>query len=117
MMNQRELIYNYNKTHTPEFNHSLFTRSDDDIIESLRKVIYSIQRNSTFKIIVENFEVITDYDEIQHILWTYYDSKINKSKYTEEALAEASNNDEDNKEEPKPAPKKKSYSSSSKEDY
>lgn len=114
MMNQRELIYNYNKTHTPEFNHSLFTRSDDDIIESLRKVIYSIQRNSTFKIIVENFEVITDYDEIQHILWTYYDSKINKSKYTEEALAEAANNDEDNKEEPKPAPKKKSYSSSSK---
>lgn len=114
MMNQRELIYNYNKTHTPEFNHSLFTRSDDDIIESLRKVIYSIQRNSTFKIIVENFEVITDYDEIQHILWTYYDSKINKSKYTEEALAESANNDEDNKEEPKPAPKKKSYSSSSK---
>lgn len=118
-MKQSKLIYNYNKSYTPEFNHSLFTRSDDGIIESIRKVIYSIQRDSNFKIIVENFQVITNYSEIQHILWLYYDSKINKHKYTEEALAQAAQqqaNSEEGKEEEeaKPAPKKKSYSSSSK---
>ena len=59
-MKQSELVYNYNKSHTPEFNHSLFTRSDEDIIESIRKVIYSIQRDSNFKIIVENFQVIKE---------------------------------------------------------
>lgn len=81
-MKQAEMIHQYNEINRPKFNQELFIRHDDDIINAIRDVVYSTQRNSTFIIKVIGFEVIDNYDDINHILWAYEDSIINKNKST-----------------------------------
>ena len=49
-MNQREFIYKFNKQSRPTFNKQLFMRSDDDLINAIKNVIYSCQRESVFTI-------------------------------------------------------------------
>jgi len=79
-MNQRELIAKFNKQFRPQFNRKLFKRQDSDIINALKDVIYSVERDSAFTIKVVEFEVITNYDDVNHILWEYEDNIINKGK-------------------------------------
>lgn len=79
-MKQREFIHLYNDTHRPKFNRDLFNRSDDELIQALKDVIYSCERDSNFTIKVMNFQVIEDYDDVNHILWEYEDSILNKGK-------------------------------------
>jgi len=86
-MKQRELIHMYNDQFRPKFNDELFNRHDEDLIDALRKVIYSCERDSTFTIKVENFEVIDDYDDVNHVLWEYEESVINKGKKPNEKKA------------------------------
>ena len=57
-LNQSQRVYEYNDTHRPKFNEELFVRHDDDIINALKNIILSIQRDSTFTIKVTDFEVI-----------------------------------------------------------
>ena len=85
-MRQAEAIYKYNYDNRPKFNKELFIRQDDDIINALKDVILSCERQSTFTIKVRDFEVIDDYDDINHILWSYEDSLINKNKKTDEEV-------------------------------
>lgn len=85
MMNQRKFIHDYNDKFRPRFNKDLFVRHDDDIIDALRYIIYSIERNSTFTIKVLDFEVIDNYDDVNHILWEYEDFIINKGKKPSES--------------------------------
>lgn len=85
-MNQSEMIYDYNLNNRPKFNRELFVRNDNDIINAIKDVIYSCQRESTFVIRVLEFEVIDNYDDVNHILWAYEDSMLNKSKDPSEDL-------------------------------
>ena len=85
-MNQSEMIYDYNLNNRPKFNRELFVRNDNDIINAIKDVIYSCQRESTFIIRVLEFEVIDNYDDVNHILWAYEDSILNKSKDPSEDL-------------------------------
>lgn len=82
-MNQRQFIHAYNKHFRPDFNPAFFNRSDDDLITALKNVIYSCERNDVFKIKVLSFEVIDSYDDVNHILWEYEESIINKNKIPE----------------------------------
>lgn len=77
-MNQAELLSKYNLKYRDEINHSLFERSDDEIIDQLKKVILSCQRNSTFVIKVNKFTVVDDYAEINRIL--YHNEESNKAR-------------------------------------
>lgn len=77
-MKQAELIYRYNYDNRPKFNKEIFTRSEDDIINAIKDVILSCQRDSTFTIKVESFEIIDNYDDINHILWQYEANTLNK---------------------------------------
>ena len=79
-MNQREFIHEFNDEFRPKFNMDFFRRSDDDLIQALRHVVYSCERESVFTIKVLSFEVIDGYDDINHILWSYEESIINKNK-------------------------------------
>jgi len=79
-MLQREFIHEYNNAYRPKFNPEFFNRSDDDLINALRYVIYSCERNTSFKIKVLSFEVIDSYDDVNHILWEYEEAIINKGK-------------------------------------
>ena len=79
-MNQSEYIYKYNDKYRPKFNHKLFDRSDNDLIEAIKSIVYSCERDKTFKIKVIGFEVIDGYDDVNHMLWEYHEYVINKSK-------------------------------------
>ena len=89
-MTQREFIHQYNKNNRPRFNDYFFDRKDEDIIQALRDVVYSCERSNIFTIKVLSFEVIDNYDDINHILWAYEESIINKGKVIEEKEASSS---------------------------
>lgn len=65
------LLHHYNEEFRPPFNPSLFVDSDEGLIDDLKKVILSAQKDSSFTIRVEGFEVIEDYDTILQLLCEY----------------------------------------------
>lgn len=66
--NQYSFIREYNDKNRPQFNPELFNRSDDAIIEVLKKVILSIERDRYFVIKVMSFSVVDDYQQIRILL-------------------------------------------------
>lgn len=80
--NQREFLAYFNKKCKIPMNPVLFKRDDNDIIEALKKVILSCERNNRyFKIEVVGFDVLEDYAEINQTLYDYYEEMTrNKSK-------------------------------------
>ena len=82
-MNQNELIANFNKRSIPKFNTEFFQRSDDAIIEEIKNVILSCQRDKFFTIKVIGFTVVENYSEIQQILYEYEKAKSKKNKLTD----------------------------------
>ena len=82
MTNQRELVSEFVKNNRDKFNPIFFERNEDEIIKELMNVIYSCEReNQYFTIKVDSFRVVDDYDEINSILYKYYDDLTkNKSK-------------------------------------
>ena len=62
--NQAEWIYHYNNEHRPQFNDDLFVRDDYEVIEALKRIILSRQRDKYFTIRVDKFTVVEDYEEI-----------------------------------------------------
>lgn len=80
-LTQAKWIHDYNDAHREKFNPVLFHRDNYEIVEALKKVILSCQRNSAyFMIKVENFTVVEDYAEICDILYEYEQKKIDKTK-------------------------------------
>lgn len=80
MMNQFQMLHDYNKVSKIPFNPELFERSNEKIIEALENIILSCQRsNQYFSIKVLQFTVVDDYDQINRILKRYYD-KMSKNK-------------------------------------
>lgn len=80
--NQREFIRDFNDKHREKFNPELFERSNDQIIDELKQIILSCQRNRVFTIRVEKFTLIKDYSEIRKIL-REYEAKRLKNKPNE----------------------------------
>lgn len=81
--NQREFIAYFNKKHKAPMNPALFHRSDEAIIEELKKTILSCERdNKYFTIQVRGFTVVDDYAEVNQILYDAYETSVrNKSKF------------------------------------
>ena len=76
MMNeQRNFIAQYNDQNREKFNDFYFNKSDDDIIEDLKKMVLSCQRDKYFTIKVDSFEVIDDYATVTNILYNTYAEK------------------------------------------
>ena len=80
ILDQKKWIHDYNDRTREKFTESIFNRSDYEVIESLKKVALSCQRNSYFSITVTGFSVIEDYDEILRTLRAYEQKKIDKNK-------------------------------------
>ena len=70
-MVQDELIAKFNDEKRPKFNPIFFHRDEMDIVEELKKVILSAQRDKFFTIKVESFRVISDYAEVYNTLYQY----------------------------------------------
>ena len=75
MKYQREFISKYNDETREKFNDFYFSKSDDMIIEDLKKMILSCQRDKYFTIKVKSFETIDDYDTITKILYNSHGEK------------------------------------------
>lgn len=76
--NQLNLIHQFNAENRIPFNPDLFQDSDEGILEGVKQVVLSCNREGFFTIRVEGFELIEDYDKIQMALRDYEDSR-NKS--------------------------------------
>ena len=74
-MTQLELLADFDRDCKEKFNPLLFMRSDDEVMDQLQKVIKSCERkhNNYFSIEVLKFRVVDDYDEINRILYDYYE--------------------------------------------
>lgn len=79
-VNQAALLRRYNDEYRQKFNKELFVRSEDDIIEELKRVILSCQRDRYFTIKVQEFKVIDDYKQINDILYNYEKALIRNKK-------------------------------------
>src|SRR5574343_519547 len=88
MFNQKEFIAAYNNEYREQFNPVLFTRNDDSIIEHLKEVILSAQRDKFFTIKVKGFRVIEDYREIDNIDLKDSEIKLLEVDYNLEANGE-----------------------------
>lgn len=73
-MNQREMISNFIDHSKMKMNPELFERSDDEVMSQLIDAIKSCERTGAyFSIQVKGFTVVDDYDEINRILYEYYE--------------------------------------------
>ena len=78
-MKQAEYIHDFAKKSVIPFNKKVFTRSDADIINALKKIILSCQRDTpAFKILVRDFKVISSFYEVNETLRKYQDMLMNK---------------------------------------
>lgn len=86
MINQRMLVKKYIDNNVVKFNEELFVRSDDKIIDELKKVILSCQREYGFILRVESFTVIEDYQHVMDTLYSYEEMRefINSKKKNKE---------------------------------
>ena len=82
-LSQGQLVHSYNNEYREKFNDELFVRTDDDIIEELKKVILSCQRDKFFTLKVDSFTVVEDYNEINNILFKNDEQFKSKNKRKE----------------------------------
>lgn len=75
-----QFMREYNDKNRENFNDYWFQRNDDDLIEGMKQVILSCQRDKYFVLKVLNFETIKDYNEINRVLYEYYSSKTKNGK-------------------------------------
>ena len=82
MLTQQELIARFAQASRDKFNPVLFERNEDEIIKELLNVIKSCERrNQFFTIKLDSYRVVDDYDEINSILFNYYENLTkNKAK-------------------------------------
>ena len=75
-----KFMHDFNDRNREHFNRRWFERNDDDLIEGMKQVILSCERDKYFVLKVIGFEVIKDYEEINKILYDYYNSKTKNGK-------------------------------------
>lgn len=80
IISQSKIIHDYNEISRPKFNPKLFERSDDDLVEEIRKVVYSIERDQSFCIKVIKFTVYKRYKDIMDKMYEYEESINHKDK-------------------------------------
>jgi hypothetical protein len=73
----------YNETHREKFNDELFQRNNEDIVEAIRQVVYSCQRDKYYTLKVLNFEAIYDYEDIYNTLRDYEEKQKKKNSKVE----------------------------------
>lgn len=77
--NQSQFMRNYNETHRQEFNPEYFERSNEEIIEAIKKIAYSIEKDRYFTLKVLETRVIYDYEEIYNMLYDHKEKRRKKS--------------------------------------
>ncbi len=69
----------YNDTHREEFNPFFFTRSNQEIMDSLKKIVLSCERDGYFTLKVQSLREIYDYEEIYNCLRQHEEDRRKKN--------------------------------------
>ena len=83
MLDQAQFMRQFNETHREEFNPMLFERDNEEIVEAIRAVLESCQRDKYYTLQLLSFEAIYDYEEIYNILREHEQKKKKKSDKSE----------------------------------
>ena len=68
MITQAEFSRKFDETHREQFNPDLFKRDNQELVDSIRQVIESIERDKYFTLKLLSFDVIYNYEEIYDVL-------------------------------------------------
>ena len=80
-LTQAEFMRNYNDSHREQFNPKFFIRDNQEMMDCVKKIIKSCERDKYFTLKVVEMREVYDYEEIYNILREYTDSKQrNKNK-------------------------------------
>ena len=82
-MTQSQFMRLYNDAHREQFNPIFFQRSNDEIMDCMKKVILSCERDKYFTLKVLDMKEIYDYEEIMNLLRDYEDRNKKKSSKSE----------------------------------
>lgn len=74
-LNQSAFTRMYNETHREQFNHLLFQRNNEDLINSISKIIYSCERDKYFTLKVLSIRPILNYEEIYNTLREHIENR------------------------------------------
>lgn len=72
----------YNQTHREKFNPFFFQRSNREIMDSVKKIIYSCERDGYFTLKVKEINEIYDYEEIYNKLRYHEENRRKKNNKT-----------------------------------
>lgn len=78
-----KFMHDFNDEVRDKFNPFWFERNDDSLINGMKYIILSSQRDKYFVLKVLNFEVIKDYKDIMSELYNWYNIKAKKGKRNE----------------------------------
>ena len=74
-----EMLYNYSFENRERFNPIIFERNDDDIVEQLKRVILTCQRDKYYTIKVDSFEIIDSPIKIHEKMKSYEQARIDRT--------------------------------------
>ena len=77
MLDQAQFMRQFNETHREQFNPDLFKRDNDEIVEAIREVVTSCQRDKYYTLKLLSFTPIYDYERIKADLLYYYGADFN----------------------------------------
>lgn len=83
MMNQSQFMREFNETHREDFNPELFERDNEEIVESIRHVVESCQRDKYYTLKLLDFKPIYDYEEIYDTLRNHEEKRRKKNSKVE----------------------------------
>lgn len=67
-LNQNQFMRQFNESHREEFNPELFKRDNEEIVEAIRSVLMSCQRDKYYTLKLLSFKAIYEYEEIYNTL-------------------------------------------------
>lgn len=80
---QAEFMRRFNESHREDFEPRLFERNNEDLVEAIRKVLKSCERDRYFTLKVLDFEAIYDYEEIYNTLRAHQEKRRRKNNKDE----------------------------------
>lgn len=83
LITQSQFMRQYNETHREEFNPEFFVRSNKDIMNCMKKVILSCERDKYFTLKVLDMKEIYSYEEIINLLKDHDDKRRKKNSKQE----------------------------------
>lgn len=82
-INQAQFMRQFNDIHREKFDEDLFKRDNDEIVEAIKQIALSCERDKYFTLKILSFNVIYDYEEIYNTLRAHEEKRRKKNNKLE----------------------------------